>query len=53
MEAFSECFGCHTEEISRVEFEVAHKGADLVRTTQIFRSGDVQQSSEPTAIRRS
>ncbi len=53
MRAFSECFRCRTEEISQVEFEAAHRGADLVRTTQIFRSGEVQQASEPTAIRRS
>ena len=53
MEAFSDCFRCQPHEISYVGFEVAHQGADTVRTTRIFRDGEVKRASEPTAIRRS
>ena len=52
MKAFGECFRCRPEEINQVELEVAHKDADLVRTTRIIRNGEVQQGSGPTPIRR-
>lgn len=53
MQAFNDCFRCSPDEISFVEFEVAHQEADTVRTTRIVRGGQVQRESEPTAIRRS
>ena len=53
MQAFNDCFQCHPDEISFVEFDVAHREADTVRTTRIVRGGRVQRESEPTAIRRS
>ncbi len=53
LKAFSDCFRCEPEEINYVGFEVAHSGADTVRTTQISRDGSVQKESDPTAIRRS
>ena len=53
MQAFSNCFGCKPEEINYVNFNVAHKGAETVRTTRIVRGGEVQKESDPTAIRRS
>ena len=52
MEALSSCFRCQTHEISYVSFEVAHRGADTVRTTRIERDGSVQRESGPTPIRR-
>lgn len=53
MRAFNDCFRCRPEEISYVSFNVAHQGADTVRTTRIIRAGRVQRESDPTAIRRS
>lgn len=53
MQAFNDCFRCRPDEISFVEFEVAHQEADTVRTTRIVRNGQVQRESGPTAIRRS
>ena len=53
MKAFNDCFRCQGKEISQVDFEVAHDGADLVRTTRILRDGKAQKASEPTPIRRS
>ena len=53
MSAFGECFGCIAEEINYVHFEVAHLGADTVRTTRVVRGDKVRQESKPTAIRRS
>ena len=53
MQAFNDCFGCIAEEINYVSFDVAHRGADTVRTTKIFRDGKVQRESRPTPIRRS
>ena len=53
MQAFNDCFRCRPEEISYVSFNVAHQGADTVRTTRIVRNGQVQRESDPTAIRRS
>ncbi len=53
LQAFNDCFHCKPEEINYVSFSVAHRGADTVRTTCIDRNGEVQQASNPTAIRRS
>lgn len=53
MKTFYDCFGCRPMEINAVDFEVAHRGTDTVRTTRIKRAGVVQRESNPTAIRRS
>ena len=53
MRAFYDCFGCKTEEVNYVSFDVSHQGADTVRTTRVTRDGEVQKESGPTAIRRS
>lgn len=53
MQAFNDCFGCRPEEINYVNFDVAHRDTDTVRTTRITRDGEVQRESDPTAIRRS
>ncbi|MCY4172819.1 MAG: hypothetical protein OXF25_01835 [Cyanobacteria bacterium MAG CAR3_bin_5] len=52
MQAFNDCFRCKLEEINYVSFDVAHRGADTVRTTRIVRDGAVQKESRPTAIKR-
>ena len=53
LQAFSNCFGCRPQEINEVSFDVAHQGAETVRTTRIVRDGRVQKESGPTPIRRS
>jgi len=53
LEAFHQCFGGDNAEVSYVEFEVAHKGPELVRTTTITRAGAIEQQSGSTAIKRS
>ncbi len=53
LQAFNDCFRCEPEEINYVGFSVAHRGAETVRTTRIDRSGQLQQESKPTPIRRS
>lgn len=53
MKAFNDCFQCQPDEINYVGFEVAHRGADTVRTTRITRNGAVQKESGQTPIRRS
>ena len=52
MQAFNDCFGCRPEEINYVNFDVAYRDTDTVRTTRITRDGEVQRESDPTAIRR-
>lgn len=52
MKAFHDCFGGRDTEVSYVHFEVAHRGAETVRTTKIVRAGAVQRESEETPIRR-
>ncbi len=52
LSALNTCFGGYFDEINRVRFLVAHRGADLVRTTSIERAGVIQRSSRPTPIRR-
>ena len=53
MQVFNDCFGCRSEEINYVSFDVACKDGDIVRVTRIVRDGQVQRESDPTAIRRS
>lgn len=53
LEAMHLCFGGRDEELNHVEIEVAHKGAETVRTTTISRGGVVRKTTEPTPIRRS
>lgn len=53
LKAFHECFKGENEEINYVAFEVANRGADIVRTTRIIRNGEVQRESDATPIRRS
>lgn len=53
LQAFSDCFGCKSDEINSVSFDVAHCEAETVRTTRITRDGEIQRESDPTPIRRS
>ena len=53
MQAFYNGFRCQPEELNYVSFNVAYRGTDTVRTTQIVRGGVVQEESTPTPIRRS
>lgn len=52
LKAFADGFKVHDEEISYVQFSVAHDGADTVRSTTITREGEIQRQSNMTAIRR-
>lgn len=53
LKAFHECFKGRPEELSSVDFEVSHSGAETVRKTRIVRDGQERRVSEPIAIRRS
>ena len=53
MQAFGHCFRCRPQDINYVRFDVAYRGTDTVRKTQIVRDGDIQRQSDMTAIRRS
>lgn len=50
--AFHNCFQGRDEEISYVDFEVAYRGTDIVRTTRVKRNNIVMRTSEPIAIQR-
>ena len=50
--AFRDCFGAKDEEVNHVSIEVAHLGAETVRTTTIERGGIVQRASDPSPIKR-
>jgi hypothetical protein len=52
LKAFHDCFNGQPEEVSYVDFEVAYKEADTVRTTRVHRDDELQQESNATAIRR-
>lgn len=52
LQAFHDCFKGKESEINYVDFEVAYRGTDTVRTTRVVRDGGEQRKSEPTAIRR-
>ncbi len=51
--AMQTCFGGKASDVHDVAFEVAHRGAETVRTTTISRGGVVQKTTDPTPIRRS
>lgn len=53
LQAMHECFGGEEAEVNTVSIEVAHRGAETVRTTTIKRNGEVQKTTDPTPIRRS
>lgn len=52
LDALHRCFGGEDAESNRVEIEVAHRGAETVRTTTISRGGIERRKSAPTPIRR-
>lgn len=52
LKAFHDCFGGFPDEVNYVELEVAHAGAETVRTTTVTRGGMQQHRSNPTPIRR-
>jgi hypothetical protein len=53
LKAFHDCFGGRPEEINFVDFEVANRGTDVVRTTRVHRGGSEMRASSPTPIQRS
>lgn len=53
LDAMQQCFGGDPSELHSVGIEVAHRGAEIVRTTTISRGGVVQKTTDPTPIRRS
>jgi hypothetical protein len=53
LKAFHDCFVGRADEINYVDFEVANRGTDIVRTTRIQRGGVETRASAPTAIQRS
>jgi hypothetical protein len=53
LRAFHDCFGGRADEVNYVDFEVANRGTDIVRTTRIQRGGVETRASGPTAIQRS
>ena len=52
LQAFHTCFQGRDEEVNYIDFEVAHRGTDVVRKTTVTRNGTLQRQSELTAIRR-
>lgn len=53
LKAFAECFNINNDELNSVRFAVENRGADIVRTTTVERSGIIQKASpRPTPIRR-
>jgi len=52
LDAIYQCFGGVRSEVSFVSFEVAHQGAETVRTTRVVRDGRIEIESQPTAIQR-
>ena len=52
IKALHQCFRGRDEEVNSVRIEVAHRGADLMRTTTIWRGGAVVKASKATPIRR-
>jgi len=53
LRAMHECFKGDDAELNHVGIEVAHRGAETVRTTTITRGGVVRKTTDPTPIRRS
>lgn len=52
LSAFHRCFRGEDDEISYVDFVVAHRNADTVRKTVVRRAGHVVRESNDTPIRR-
>ena len=52
LDAMHRCFGGEDAEVNSVGVEVAHRGAETVRTTTITRGGVVRKTTDPTPIRR-
>lgn len=52
LQAFSSCFKGLADEISYVDFQIEHKGAETLRKTVVRRAGRVVKGSKPTPIRR-
>lgn len=52
LKAFHDCFGGIEEEVSYVDFEIEHLGAETMRKTRVRREGEIAQESGFTAIRR-
>lgn len=52
LKAFHECFKGIDDELNYVDFEVANKGAEMVRKTIVRRNGGVIKESSSTPIRR-
>lgn len=50
--AFHECFLGHADELNYVDFALSRQGSEIRRQTTIRRAGIIQQSSEPTVMRR-
>lgn len=53
LKAFHDCFKGQDDDVSFVDFEVRHNGPETERKTRVVRSGETQQESGMTAIRRS
>lgn len=51
--AFNTCFGGREDEVNYVDFQVKHKGSEILRTTTTWRGGEKQKVSRADAIRRS
>lgn len=52
LEALNDTFKGKLEEINFVTFEVANRGADMVRTTRVHRGGSEMRASNATPIQR-
>jgi hypothetical protein len=52
LSAFANCFGARPDEVSYVDFEVMHQGAETSRRTTVRRAGIVQKQSDFTPIQR-
>lgn len=52
LEAFHRCFRGAQEEVNYVDFEVAYRGADIVRKTTVRRDRRIVQQSKDTPIQR-
>lgn len=52
LKAFHQCFGGNDDEVNYVDFEVSHKGSEIVRRTIVRRAGDIVRESKNTPIRR-
>lgn len=53
LKAFADCFKTDASDLHTVTFNVAHAGADTVRSTTVAQNGVTLRQSNMTAIRRS